>query len=137
MLLYEKAGHSKLVEMHWDVSNFYRFASQSNWYFILATGLKLRSIYRTVTCRCERSCGTVSLYGPFYLFFFVDHRATVFTLSKTFETAQTKSCATFLPIFVMKSGVRTIKHIYFVSLDIYLHSSILTCLLIFISSSLS
>jgi hypothetical protein len=35
-----------------------------------------------------------------------------------------KSCAAFLPIFVMKSGARTIKHIYFVSLDIYLHSSI-------------
>ena len=35
------------------------------------------------------SCGTVALYGPFYLFiFFADHRATVFTLSKTFETAQ-------------------------------------------------
>jgi hypothetical protein len=28
-----------------------------------------------------------------------------------------------LPIFVMKSGARTIKYIYFVSLDIYLHSS--------------
>jgi hypothetical protein len=42
-----------------------------------------------------------------------------------------------LPIFVMKSGARTIKHIYFVSLNIYLHSSILTYLLIFISSSLS
>ena len=54
MFLYEKVGHSKLVEMHWDVFNFYRFASQSDWYFILATGLKLRSIYRTVTCRCER-----------------------------------------------------------------------------------
>jgi hypothetical protein len=42
------------------------------------------------------SCGTVALYGPFYLFiFFADHRATVFTLSKTFETAQKKSCAAF------------------------------------------
>jgi hypothetical protein len=60
------------------------------------------------------------------IIFFADHRATVFTLSKTFETAQKKSCAAFLPIFVMKSGARTIKHIYFVSLDIYLHSSILT-----------
>jgi hypothetical protein len=47
-------------------------------------------------------------------------------LIKTFETAEKKSCAGFLPIFVMKSGARTIKHIYFVSLDIYLHSSILT-----------
>ena len=83
------------------------------------------------------SCGTVALYGPFYLFFFADHRATVFTLSKTFETVPKKSCAAFLPIFIMKSGARTIKHIYFVSLDIYLHSSILTYLLIFISSSLS
>ena len=77
------------------------------------------------------SCGTVAFYGPFFFFFFfADHRATVFTLSKTFETAQKKSCAAFLPIFVMKSGARTIKHIYFVSLDIYLHSSILTYLLI-------
>jgi hypothetical protein len=33
----------------------------------------------------------------------------------------------------MKSGARTIKHIYFASLDIYLHSSIVTYLLIFIS----
>ena len=70
----------------------------------------------------------------FFFLFFADHRATVFTLSKTFETAQKKSCAAFLPIFVMKSGERAIKHIYFVSLDIYLHSSILTYLLIFISS---
>ena len=46
-----------------------------------------------------RNC---SLYCPFYLFFFADH--TVFTLSKTFETAQNKSCAAFFPIFVMKSG---------------------------------
>jgi hypothetical protein len=83
---------------------------------------------------CAVSCGTVALYGPF---FFADHRATVFTLSKTFETAQKKSCAAFLPNFVKKSGARTIKHIYFVSLDIYLHSSIHTYLLIFISSSLS
>jgi hypothetical protein len=83
------------------------------------------------------SCGTVALYGPLYIFFFADHRATVFTLSKTFETAEKKSCTAFLPIFVMKSGARTIKHIYFVSLNIYLHSSILTYLLIFISSSLS
>jgi hypothetical protein len=83
------------------------------------------------------SCGTVALYGPFYFYFFVDHRATVFTLSKTFETVQKKSRAAFLKIFVMKLGARTIKHIYFVSLDIYLYSSILTYLLIFISSSLS
>jgi hypothetical protein len=34
-----------------------------------------------------------------------------------FETAQKKSCAAFLPIFVMKSGARTIKHICFVSLN--------------------
>ena len=80
------------------------------------------------------SCGTVALYGSFFPLFFADNRATVFTLSKTFETAQKKSCAAFLPIFVMKSGERAIKHIYFVSLDIYLHSSILTYLLIFISS---
>jgi hypothetical protein len=54
----------------------------------------------------------------------------------TFETARWNSAA-FLHIFVMKSGARTIKHIYFVSLNIYIHSSILTYLLIFISSSLS
>jgi hypothetical protein len=65
---------------------------------------------------------TVALYDPFCLFFFADLRATVFTLSKTFETAQKKSCAAFLPIFVMKSGARTIKDIYFVSLDIFLIS---------------
>ena len=57
------------------------------------------------------------------LIFFADHRATVFTLSKTFETAQKKILRRF---FAMKSGAGTIKHIYFVSLDIPLHSSILT-----------
>jgi hypothetical protein len=31
------------------------------------------------------SCGTVALYGPFFPLFFADNRATVFTLSKTFE----------------------------------------------------
>ena len=45
------------------------------------------------------SCGTVALYGPFYLFIFADHRATVFTLSKTFETAQKNSCAAFFANF--------------------------------------
>ena len=44
---------------------------------------------------------------------FVNHRATDFTPSKTFESAQWKCCAAFLQIFVMKSGARTIKHIYF------------------------
>jgi hypothetical protein len=68
---------------------------------------------------------------------FADHRATDFTLSKTFKIAQWKCCAAFLQIFVMKSGARTIKHIYFASFNNYLHSSILTYLLIFISSSLS
>jgi hypothetical protein len=34
--------------MHGDASDFYRSASKSDWYFILATGLKLRSIYRIV-----------------------------------------------------------------------------------------
>ena len=43
MFLYEKVGHSKLVEMHGGASDFYRSASQSDWYFILATGLELRS----------------------------------------------------------------------------------------------
>jgi hypothetical protein len=56
------------------------------------------------------------------LIFFAD-RATVFTLSKTFETVQTKILRRF---FAMKSGAGTIKHIYFVSLDIHLYSSILT-----------
>ena len=65
------------------------------------------------TGNTKTSCGTVALYGPFYLFyFFADHRATVFTLSKTFKTAQKKSCTAFLPIFVIKSGVRMIKHIF-------------------------
>ena len=43
---------------------------------------------------------------------FADHRATHFTLSKTFETAQWKCCAAFLQTFVMKSDARTIKHIF-------------------------
>ena len=45
MFLYAKVGHSKLVDMHGDTSDFYWSASQSDWYFILATRLKLRSIY--------------------------------------------------------------------------------------------
>jgi hypothetical protein len=49
--LYAKVGHSKLVEMHGNTSDFYRSTSQSDWYFILTTRLKLRSIYRTVTFR--------------------------------------------------------------------------------------
>ena len=40
------------------------------------------------------------------------HRATDFTLSKTFETAQWKCCTAFLQIFIMKSGARTIKQIF-------------------------
>ena len=56
------------------------------------------------------------------LIFFADHRATVFTLSKTFETAQKKILRRF---FAMK-WVRERSNIYFVSLDIHLHSSILT-----------
>ena len=51
MFLHAKVGHSKLVEMHRDTSDFCRSAFQSDWYFILATRLKLRSIYRTVTFR--------------------------------------------------------------------------------------
>ena len=51
MFSYAKVGHSNLVEMHGDTSDCYRSASQSDWYFILATRLKLRSIYRTVTFR--------------------------------------------------------------------------------------
>jgi hypothetical protein len=43
---------------------------------------------------------------------FADHRATDFTLSKTFETAQWKCCTAFLQIFIMKSGARTIKQIF-------------------------
>ena len=36
--------------------------------------------------RPRDNCGTVALYGPFHLLFLGDHRAMVFTLSKTFET---------------------------------------------------
>ena len=43
----------------------------------------------------QSSCGTVALYGPLYIYIFADHRATVFTLSTTFETAQKKSCPAF------------------------------------------
>jgi hypothetical protein len=54
MFLYAKVGHSNLAEMHGNTSDFYRFyrsASQSDWYFILATRFKMRFIYRTVTFR--------------------------------------------------------------------------------------
>ena len=83
------------------------------------------------------SYGIVALYGPFYYFFLRTIGLPFSLYQKLSKLRQKKSCAAFLPIFVMKSGARTIKHIYFVSLDIYLHSSILTYLLIFISSSLS
>jgi hypothetical protein len=42
------ADISKIVEMHEDASDFDRFASKSDWYFIFATRLKLWSIYRTI-----------------------------------------------------------------------------------------
>jgi hypothetical protein len=55
---------------------------------------------------------------------FADHRATNFTLSKTFETAQWNGCAAFWQIFVMKSGARTIKHTYFVFHYIHVFNNI-------------
>ena len=48
MFIYAKVGHSKFVEVHGDASDFYQSAFKSDWHCILATGLKLRSIYRTV-----------------------------------------------------------------------------------------
>jgi hypothetical protein len=45
----------------------------------------------------------------YWTLIFADHRATDFTLSKTFETAQWKCCAAFSQIFVMKSDARAIK----------------------------
>ena len=42
------ADISKIVEMHEDASDFDRFASKSDWYFIFATRLILRFTYRTV-----------------------------------------------------------------------------------------
>ena len=81
-----------------------------------------------------------SSYGPCaVLLISADHRATDFSIVKTFDSSDftVKMLRRFFAILVMKSGARTIKHIFFVSLDIYLHSSIYTYLLIFISSSLS
>ena len=52
--------------MHRGASDFYRSASQSDWYFILATGLKLRSIYRTVytlTCAIKNILWTTVFYS--------------------------------------------------------------------------
>jgi hypothetical protein len=54
MLLYVKVGHSKLVEMHGALQIFidpHPSPIGTFLYFILATGLKLRSIFRTVTFR--------------------------------------------------------------------------------------
>ena len=42
----------------------------------------------------QPSCGTVALNGPFFFFFWSDHRATDFTLSKICGTAP-KICRTF------------------------------------------
>jgi hypothetical protein len=114
-------------------------------YFLIISSLILTcscqysyNLMLTSNCMCRPSCGTaLPLLSLVSFLIFADHRATDFTLSKTFENAQWKSCPTFLQIVVMKSCARTVKHIYFASLDIYLHSSILSYLSIFISSSLS
>ena len=51
MLIFEKVGHSKFVEMHGDTSDFFRSASKSDRYFFFYKFYKLRSIYRTVADR--------------------------------------------------------------------------------------
>ena len=45
MFIFEKVGHSKLVEMHGDTSDFFRSASKSDQYFFL-----LIAIYLIVIC---------------------------------------------------------------------------------------
>ena len=76
------------------------------------------------------SCGTVALMvlGHFFLIF-ADHGAADFTLSKTFESA---NCCRG------GGGPRAIKQygICVVSLDICLHSSVLACLMVIVSTSL-
>ena len=76
--------------------------------------MKLYNFRFNFGLRSERyiSCGTVALMVLGQFSDICRPWATDFTLSKTFETAQWKCCATFLQIFVMKSGARTIKHIF-------------------------
>jgi hypothetical protein len=82
----------------------------------------------------EDSSGTVALMQFFWYLRTIGLRISPYKkLSKVHsENPAHLSCK----LLSRKKGPRTIKHICIVSLDIYLHSSILTYLLIFISSSL-
>jgi hypothetical protein len=59
----------------------------------------------TGSCALWTSCGTVALYGPFFL---ADHRATDFTLSKIFRTATQNLSHLSTVIFTTKSFVRVL-----------------------------
>jgi hypothetical protein len=56
-----KFGLSKFIEIYGDASDFYRSTSKSDWYFILANGLKLRSIDRTVYMQTGMNVNTYAI----------------------------------------------------------------------------
>ena len=61
---------------------------------------------------CSSSCGTVAFMVLFIFFIFLRTIGLRFSLYQKLSKLRKKSCAAFLPIFVMKSGARTIKHIF-------------------------
>jgi hypothetical protein len=123
-----------------DVLFYYMF--QWCWFVLLPV---LVVVLCSITCfSCDVlfyymfqcSCGTVALYGPLYIFF-LRTIGLRFSLYKKLSKLRKKNLAPLFCQFLSWNRVRERSSIYFVSLDIYLHSSILTYLLIFISSSLS
>ena len=83
---------------------------------------------------CSSSCGTVAFM---VLFIFLRTIGLRFSLYQKLSKLRKKNLVPLFCQFLSWNRVRERSNIYFVSLDIYLHSSILTYLLIFISSSLS
>ena len=83
------------------------------------------------------SCGTVALVvlGEFF-WYMRTIGLRISPYQKLSKVRGENPVHLFCKLSSWKKGPRTIKHICIVSLDIYLHSSILTYLLIIISSSL-
>jgi hypothetical protein len=93
--------------------------------------------WRCSSSMCACSCGTVALMVLRQFFWYL--RTIGLQISpyqKLSKVCGENPVHLFCKLLSWKKGPRTIKHICIVLLDIYLHSSILTYLLIIISSSL-
>ena len=74
------------------------------------------------------SCGTIDLMVLSQFSDICRPQGYGFHPIKNYRNCAVKMLHCFFAIFIMKLGARTTKHIYFVSLNNYLHSSILTYL---------